>query len=70
MRVIMTLAMLTLLAACGGSGNSAPGSDLLESLNIESAIHAARAARDSLEDPAGMELHLRRWHAVQPPVGV
>lgn len=37
---------------------------LLESTNMEAAVHAARAAKGDLQDPAKAELHLRHWHAL------
>jgi len=38
--------------------------ELLESLNMEPAIVAARASRDDMSNPVAAELHLRHWHAL------
>lgn len=38
--------------------------DLLESLNMESAIIAARKSQHDLTDPVKAELHIRNWHAL------
>ncbi|MFT4614816.1 MAG: tetratricopeptide (TPR) repeat protein [Bacteroidia bacterium] len=46
------------------SGNASPSNDLLQSLNMEAVIHAIRASKDDLFNPARMELQLRRWHAL------
>ena len=46
------------------NGDTSPSSDLLQSLNMESVIHAIRDSKDDLFEPARMELQLRRWHAL------
>ena len=46
-----------------GNGEK-PAGDLLESLNMEAAILAARKTRQDLRDPVKAELHLRHWHAL------
>jgi tetratricopeptide (TPR) repeat protein len=38
--------------------------DVLESLNMEPAIRAARQCRAEMSDPVKAELHLRHWHAL------
>jgi Tfp pilus assembly protein PilF len=46
------------------SGPDKPQGDLLESVNMESVVVAARAARHELNDPVKAELNLRYWHAL------
>ena len=44
-------------------GSKATG-DLLESINMESVIHAASSAQQDMQDPVKAELQLRHWHAL------
>jgi len=44
-------------------GEKATGA-LLESVNMEAVILAARATRDEIHDPVKAEMHLRHWHAL------
>jgi len=46
-----------------GEGEKATGA-LLESVNMEAVIKAARTTRLDLHDPIKAELHLRHWHAL------
>ena len=41
-----------------------PTTQLLQSINMEPAIKAARACQLDLHDPVKAELHLRHWHAL------
>ncbi len=41
-----------------------PSIQLLQSINMEPAIKAARACQRDLQDPVKAELHLRHWHAL------
>jgi len=38
--------------------------DMLESMNMESTIQAARVSSNDLQDPINAEMHLRHWHAL------
>ena len=46
------------------AGGEQPTGDVLESVNMEAAVIAARNTEAALTDPLKAELHLRHWHAL------
>ncbi len=41
-----------------------PSDELVQSINMEASIKAARPCRADMQDPVKAELHLRHWHAL------
>ncbi len=46
------------------AAETGPTGDLLESVNMDAVVRAARAAGDVLQDPITAEMHLRHWYAL------